>query len=285
MNYTEKFTEKLLFSGALLSAFITLLIFGFMIIPGLPLLRDGHFFDLLIQLWNPDHNCYGIYPMIVGSLSIAFFSLILAFPLSIGCSALITVFAPKGFGRILKVVVQFMTGIPTVIYGFVGIFLLVPIIREFFQYGSGLCILSASLMLSILISPTMILIFTNSFDQVPASYLNAIDAIGGSKVQKLIYIIIPNSYKGILTGIILSLGRAMGDTMISLMIAGNAVTVPDSVLNSARTLTAHIALIIAADFDSPEFKSLFICGITLYLFTIFITIIIRCLEPSKRMQI
>ena len=271
----EHFSEKIFLSAVLLSVFLTLLIFCFMFILGLPLLEEGNFFQILKNPWDPDHLIFGIYPMIIGTMAIAFTSIVFAFPLSLGCSAFITVIGPENPGRFLKRLVQFMTGIPTVIYGFVGIFLLVPIVREVFEYGSGMCILSAGLLLSIVVSPTMILLFIDSIEQVPKSYLEAVDALGGSKVQKLLYVILPCSRQGILTGVILALGRSMGDTLIALMIAGNAVAVPASVLDSARTLTAHIALIIAADFDSLEFKTIFACGIVLYLSTTFFALTIR----------
>lgn len=263
----EKFIEKLLLLSACVSASLTLLILAFMVVLGLPLLEGGLFFDLLAEPWSPRKELYGIYPMIIGTLAIAFLAVLFAFPLSLGCASLISVTGPRPVGTCLKRVVQFMTGVPTVIYGFVGIFLLVPFIREFFQAGSGMCILSASLMLAILVSPTMILFFTDSFAQVPKSYLNAVDALGGSRVQKFVYVVLPCAWKGILTGLVLGTGRAIGDTLVALMIAGNAVQVPGSVLDSARTLTAHIALVIAADYESLEFKSIFACGIVLYLFT------------------
>lgn len=273
----ERIVEKLLFSSAVISALLTLLIFGFMMILGFPLIREGHFLSILsTREWLPDHNIYGIYPMIIGTLSIAFLTLIFSIPLSLGCSILLSVFSGNVFSRLLKGVVRIMTGIPTVIYGFTGIFLIVPFVREIFEKGSGMCILSASLLLSILISPTMILFFSDAFSRVPKSYINAIDALGGSRLQKLLFVILPCSLRGIFAGILLSLGRAMGDTLIALMIAGNAVAVPGSVFDSARTLTAHIALVIAADFDSVEFRTLFACGIVLYLFTSLLTLLIRC---------
>lgn len=130
-----------------------------------------------------------------------------------------------------------------------------------------MCILSASLMLSLLIAPTMILFFSQSLESVPRSYMNAADALGATQYQKLVYVMLPHAWSGIMTGLVLSFGRAMGDTMIALMIGGNSVMLPVSVLDSARTLTAHISLIIAADFDSLEFKILFVCGSVLYLLT------------------
>ncbi|MBU1743937.1 MAG: ABC transporter permease subunit, partial [Proteobacteria bacterium] len=164
---------------------------------------------------------------------------------------------------------------PTVVYGFVGIFLLVPMVREIFQDGSGMCVLTASLMLAVLISPTLILFFVDGFDRVPRSYLDAVAALGGNEAQQFIFVILPNAWRSVLSGIVLAFGRALGDTLIALMIAGNAAQVPGSVLESARTLTAHIALVIASDYDSPEFKSIFACGLTLYLFSTVMVVLIR----------
>jgi phosphate transport system permease protein len=220
--------------------------------------------------------------MVLGTMAIAFLGVLFGFPLSLGCASLISVLGPKPVSSFLKRVVQLMTGVPTVIYGFVGIFLLVPFIRELFEVGSGMCVLSASVMLAILVSPTMILFFCDSFNQVPKSYLDAVDSLGGNRVQKLLYVVLPCSWKGVLTGLILGIGRALGDTLIALMIAGNAVQTPSSVLDSARALTSHIALVIAADYESFEFKSIFACGIMLYLFTTIIVFGIRALGTAKR---
>lgn len=271
----EKIAENIFFIAGLISAMISIVIFGFLFFLGFPLLKAGHFSDLLLKTWAPYHGTYGIYPMIIGTLTIGLLSTALAFPLSLGCASLISILSPRRLSYCLHKVVQIMTGIPTVIYGFVGVFLLVPIVREIFHQGSGMCILSASLMLAILISPTMILFFVDSFDQVPKTYLDAVDSIGGNKVQKLLYVMIPSAWRGIVTGVILGIGRAMGDTLIALMIAGNAVQVPRSILDSARTLTSHIALVFAADYESMEFKSIFMCGMILYLFTTFIVLGIR----------
>ena len=271
----EKLIEKLLLFSTAISILLTIFILGFMVILGLPLMKGGLFFDLFTEPWSPHQGLYGIYPMVLGTLAIAFLGVLVGFPLSLGCASLISVLGPRPVSRFLKKVVQLMTGVPTVIYGFIGIFLLVPFIRELFHAGSGMCILSASLMLAILISPTMILFFSDSFDQVPETYLNAVDSLGGSGVQKFLYVVLPCAWRGILTGLVLGVGRALGDTLIALMIAGNAVQVPGSVLDSARALTSHIALVIAADYESLEFKSIFACGIVLYVFTTIIVVVIR----------
>ncbi len=263
----EYLVEKAFFLAASGCALATVSVFVFMLYLGLPIITGGHFFELFTSSWSPDQELYGIRSMIVGSLVISLLSLVFAFPLSLGCSVLIAVLDSGKMGLILSRTVQLMTGIPTVVYGFVGIFLLVPIIRNLFEYGSGMSILTASLLLAILITPTMVLIFSQSFQHVPVSYLKAVEALGGSRVQQFIHVILPCSWQGIVAGLILAIGRAMGDTMISLMVAGNSVSLPRSTLDSSRTLTGHIGLVIAADFDSIEFKSLFACGLILYLFT------------------
>lgn len=145
---------KLVFSGALiLSALVTLVVLCFMILLSLPVLKADFLWDVLSAPWLPGRGQFGILPMIAGTLSIAFLSLVISFPISLGCSFFIEITRPKKTGGLLKKPVHFMAAIPTVVYGFVGVFLLVPQIREFFDYGSGMCILSEILMLGLLISP------------------------------------------------------------------------------------------------------------------------------------
>lgn len=262
----ERILESGFFLAAVASTAATLLIFGFMLVLGFPLLRNGLFVDLLTGAWAPAAGAYGIFPMVAGTLAISLLSLILAFPVSLGCAGFAAAIGPAWLSRPFRRMVQLMTGIPTVIYGFVGIFLLVPIVRGLHGGGSGLCVFSAALMLAVLISPTMVLFFSDSLDRVPKSYLDAADALGATPSQKLRLVMLPYAKEGILSGLILAFGRAVGDTMVALMIAGNAVQVPESVFDAARALTAHIALVIAADTESLEFKSIFVCGLVLYLF-------------------
>ncbi|OPY76342.1 MAG: Phosphate transport system permease protein PstC [Syntrophorhabdus sp. PtaU1.Bin058] len=278
----ETIAERTFLLSAIVSSSITLIIFGFMLFMALPLLSGGKILRILSSAWSPGNGSYGIFPMIVGTLAISFLSVAISFPVSIGCSGFIGILGPRQLNRYLKKIVQVMTGIPTVIYGFVGIFLLVPIVRELAGRGSGMSVITAALMLSVLISPTMILFFNDSFERVPRSYLEAADGLGANKVQKLVYVILPNAKKGIIMGLILAFGRALGDTLVALMIAGNATQVPGSIFDSARTLTAHIALVIAADYESIEFKSIFACGIVLYLFTTAIVLGVRYLASGRR---
>ena len=271
----EQAVKRILGMAAAASAAVTLMILGFMVVLSLPLIEGGGILRLFGAPWHPAQGVYGIAPMIVGTLAIAGLAMVFGIPVSLGCAALISGLGRGPLPRLLLRLVRFMTGIPTVVYGFAGIFLLVPIVREWTGVGSGFCILSAALLLAVLVAPTMILLFCDSFAAVPKSYLRAARALGASPVQCLIHIVIPNAWRGLTGGVVLASGRAVGDTLIALMIAGNATAFPESLLSSARTLTSHIALVVAADFDSPEFRTLFACGIALYLFTTILVILVR----------
>jgi phosphate transport system permease protein len=130
----------------------------------------------------------------------------------------------------------------------------------------------------------MILLFADSLERVPLQYSLAATSLGSTKVQRLVHILLPQAGRGLVMGTVLAFGRAMGDTMIALMLAGNAVAMPGSLLDAARTLTSHIALVIAADVDSPEFRTLFVCGLILYVLTTTVVLFVRArLAPTGRM--
>ena len=281
----EKLVEKLFALAALISGMTTFAILLFLLIPSIPLIVEGQFLSILLQPWSPQTGQFGIYPMIIGTLTISLLTMLFAFPLSLGCATIISLESKSWLSRLLHKIVTMMTGIPSVIYGFVGIFLLVPLLRSNFDSGSGMSLLAASLMLTLLVSPTMILLFCDSFSQVPTSYSKAILAVGGSKAQTFIYAILPNSRRGLFVGFALALGRALGDTLIALMIAGNAIQVPSSVLDSGRTLTAHIALVFAADYESPEFRAIFACAIVLYFLSGLLALAVRITRSKPKLWV
>ena len=267
--------EYLFLTAAVFSGLLTVAVFFFLFYFGLPLMQSGQLAGLLFSSWAPDKGLYGIYPMLTTSLTLAVLSMLISFPVSLGCSFIITSLAPVRLRRVLLTMVRVMTGIPTVVYSFAALFLLVPLMRNLVGHGSGMSILTAAPVLALVIAPTMILFFVNSFTGVSSSFTLAVDALGGSEIQKLLYVIIPQAWPGIVNGVLLGFGRAMGDTMVSLMLAGNSTAVPESMTESARTLTAHIALVMAFDFDSMEFKSIFVCGLFLYILTAALMLLFR----------
>lgn len=263
------------------SAVMTSSIFLFMIALGLPIFREESFFSVFSAYWSPHEGSYGIGAMISGTLWIALSATALALPISLGTAFVITNLSGPRLREILWGLIRFVTGIPTVIYGFVGIFLLVPLVREVVG-GPGMCVLAAAIMLAILISPTMILFFSDSLAAVDPAYVQAAKALGATRIQRLLYVMLPKAFGGMTSGFVLALGRALGDTLIALMLAGNAIGAPESLLDPARTLTAHIALVKAADYDSLEFRSIFACGITLYLFTTAAVFLVRFLGRERK---
>ena len=269
MKYTHKtrITESIFALSTLITGSLSLLIFFFLFYFSLPLLFSGHPGQFLVKNWNPDALAFGIFPMIVGSVYIASLATLLAAPLGVGLAILMELSATSTISRSLRVLIEFMAGIPTVVYGFAALFTLVPLIRNIFRQGSGLCILSASLMLSLLIIPTITLISQDRLREVPHAFIMAAKSLGATKFETLFSLQIPYAWKGIISAVILGAGRALGDTMIALMLAGNAVDIPSSVLDSARTLTAHIALVSAADYESLSFKAIFLCGLLLFVFS------------------
>ncbi|MBU0943511.1 MAG: ABC transporter permease subunit [Proteobacteria bacterium] len=285
MDRPHSFTEYIFLTAAVCSGLLTAAVFLFLLIFSLPLLQNGELTDLLLSSWAPDKGMYGIYPMLMASLTLACLSLVISFPLSLGCSFVISALAPARLRRFLLSMVRLMTGIPTVVYSFAALFLLVPFMRNILGHGSGMSILTAAPVLALLIAPTMIIFFVGSFEKVPLSATLAVDALGGNPIQKLLYVMIPQAWPGIINGVLLGFGRAMGDTMISLMLAGNSVSAFNSLSQSARSLTAHIALVMAFDFDSMEFKSIFVCGLLLYIFTAILMLLLRmstlCLSGKR----
>ena len=225
--------------------------------------------------WRPFSGHFGIMPMMVGSLCLSLGALMLACPLAVGISSFVCVLAPKKLAKIVNAVIHYMTSIPTVIYGFVSIFLLVPLIRDWLAKGTGLSLLTATLALSILILPTIVLVYSAYLREKDSSMRLTAAAIGLSRVQYFLFVLLPLTRKGFVVASILGFGRAIGDTLISLMLAGNTPLIPGSLFDSIRTLTAHIALVIATDSQTTFYHSVFAAGLLLFLLMTLINIIIR----------
>jgi phosphate transport system permease protein len=276
--------ERWLLTAGFFAVSLSVLILLFLLYFSLPLLNPEVLKKILSLEWNPVQGEYGILPMVLTSAVLAGAAVMLAIPVGLGISCLITGLAPKKTARAGYIIISFMTSIPTVIYGFVSIFLLVPFVRNVFQKGSGFSLFTAIPVLSILILPTIVLLISDSFKNVPEIYREPSRALGFTPVQEFIHVIIPCSRYGIMNAFILGFGRAVGDTMIALMLAGNAPQVPDSLFNSVRTLTAHIALVLASDTESLAFKSIFTSGLILFIIMFFISIASYTILHKKRLR-
>lgn len=231
----------------------------------LPLCNADALSKLLAWDWRPFQGQFGILPMVAGSLLLSFSALLLAFPVSVGICCFAHGMGPAGPAALLMRFVKLMTSVPTVIYGFVGVFVLVPLMREVFRSGSGFSWLAAMIGLAILVLPTIVLMLHSQFMIVEPQVKLTATALGMTPAQRLLHLVVPNSGRGFATALVLGFGRALGDTMIPLMLAGNAPQVPGSVFDSIRAMTAHIALVVATDSQSLAYLSLFACGLILFL--------------------
>ena len=177
--------------------------------------------------WYPSEKLFGLWPMIVGSLAVTAGALVIGVPFGLACAIVLTEFSSKSVRRFIKPVIELLAGIPSVVYGFMGVIILVPFIRETFG-GPGLSVLAASIILGIMILPTIISISIDSLQAVPPSYREGSIALGATRWQTVKMVLFPAARSGIIASIILGMGRAIGETMAMIMVAGNAAEVPRS---------------------------------------------------------
>lgn len=261
----DKFISKLLFFAACSSTGILALIALFIFKEGLPIMaRSGFTHFIFGETWAPMTGQYGIYPFIIGSLWVTFGALLLGVPLGVLCAVFLAEFAPRSWVAFLKPAIELLAGIPSVVYGFLGVMWLAPLIREYFG-GPGLSILAASVVLAVMILPTIVSVSIDAIQAVPKSYKEGSLALGATMWQCTWHVILPAAKSGILAGIILGMGRAIGETMAVIMISGNATTIPYSPLDSVRTLTANIAIEMGYAIGDHR-QALFATGVVLFFF-------------------
>jgi phosphate transport system permease protein len=239
------FTDRAAKVGVIIcgaSSFVVLAaIIVFIFREGLPAFAQIGFFQFLFGIeWRPGSEQFGILPMLIGSMAVTIGSLILAVPLGVACAVLLAEVAPNGVRRLLRPAVELLVGIPSVIYGLVGMLIVVPTVRQI--GGTGYSVGAACIVLMAMVLPTIISISDDSIRAVPLKYKEGSLAMGATHWQTIWHVLIPAASSGIGAGIILGVGRAIGETMAMIMVIGNAVMIPTSPLNPARTLTGNIAV-------------------------------------------
>lgn len=279
MKHAKEKGMKLLFLAATcVSIAAVILICLFLLASGIPAIREiGIFKFLLGTKWKPANGLYGIFPMIIGSLYVTAGALVLGVPVGILTAVFMARFCPKWLYGPLKSAVNLMAGIPSVVYGFFGLVVLVPFVRQFFG-GRGMGVLTASVLLGFMILPTIISVSETSIRAVPESYYEGGLALGASHERSVFYTVLPAAKSGIFAGVVLGIGRAAGETMAVMMVAGNQPVIPESVLSGVRTLTTNIVLEMgyAADLHREA-----LIGTAVVLF-VFILIINLALSGVKR---
>ena len=260
----EKGVEKILLVAAFSAISALLLIALFIIKEGLPFLLTYGLGDFLLSSdWQPQSGKFGILPMVAASLWVTLGAMIVGAPLGIAGAVFLSEYAPRPVMRVVKPTIELLAAIPSVVYGFIGVMVLAPLIRSSLG-GPGLSLLAASIILGIMILPTIISISIDSILAVPHSYREGSLALGANVWQTIHMVTIRAARSGIVASIILGMGRAIGETMAVIMVAGNAVKIPHSALDSVRSLTANIALEMSYATGLHR-EALFATGVILFL--------------------
>jgi len=267
-KFKEFIIEKLILLCGLVSIFFVLLIFLFLLKEGLSLFKTISPFKFLFgDKWYPisEPARLGILPLILGSLVVTVGAAIISIPIGVGSAIYIAEVAPLKLKEILKIGIELLAAIPSVVLGFIGMVTLVPWVRTIFELPTGLNALSGSIMLAFMAMPTIVSIAEDALYSIPRIYKEGALALGATHWQTIWRVMLPAASSGILAAVMLGIGRVIGETMAVMMITGNAAVIPHSILQPVRTLTATIAAEMGeAVVGSEHYFALFAIGIVLF---------------------
>jgi phosphate transport system permease protein len=285
---SRKTNEFLIEKGLLLTALSSIIVIALIILfifwEGYPAIVSVGFFNFLFGMeWSPSNGLYGVFPMIVGSLAITGLSLLMAVPLGIFCAIFMAEIAPSNVRKILKPALQTLSGIPSVVYGFFGLIILVPFMRIQFG-GTGFSMLTASIILTVMILPIIVSVSEDAIRSVPSEYKEASMALGATHWQTIKNVIFPAAIPGVITSIILGMGRAIGETLAIIMVAGNVVQIPSSILDPVRALTSNIAIEMGYA-TGIHYNALFATGIVLIFMIIILLVVANYFHYKKKVTV
>lgn len=254
------------------------LICVFLFANGVPAIAQIGLPDFLFgTTWRPGNDVYGILPMIVGSVYVTAGAMIVGVPTGILCAIFLSRFASGRVARVLKPGVELLAGIPSVVYGFFGLVIIVPFIRATAPVGNGLSLLAAAIILGIMILPTIITVAQSSLDAVPRKYYEGALALGADHERATFRVLVPAAASGIVAAVVLGVGRAIGETMAVIMIAGNQPVIPESIFLGVRTMTANIVLEMGYAADLHR-GALIATGVVLFVFILLITMLLNVIK-------
>ena len=251
----------------------------FLFANGLPALKKIGIFNFLIgSSWKPGNDLYGIAPMIIGSLYVTAGSIVIGVPTGLLTAIYMAKFCKKKLYKILSPAISLMAGIPSIIYGFFGLVVLVPLMRILNLGGKS--ILTASILLGVMILPTIISVSEAAIRAVPSSYYEGALGLGASHERSIFFAVLPAAKSGIMTAIVLGIGRAIGETMAVIMVAGNQAIFPESITSGVRTLTANIVLEMGYAADLHR-EALIATAVVLFVFILIINLLLSIIKRSK----
>ena len=280
----EKGMEFVFMLCACVSILAVALICIFLFANGVPAMAKIGFGKFLLgRTWQAGNGLFGIFPMIIGSIYVTAGAIIVGVPIGILAAVFLARFCPKPLYRIMKPGVELLAGIPSVVYGFFGLMIIVPWVRDTFRPyygGNGLSLFSAALLLGIMILPTIISISESAIRAVPDKYYQGALALGATHERSVFRTVVPAAKSGIMAGIVLGIGRAFGETMAVIMIAGNQAWIPDNMFQRIRTLTANIVMEMGYAQDLHR-EALIATGVVLFVFILIINTLFSILKRRE----
>lgn len=275
--------EVVFFIAALASVISVLLICLFLLVNGVPAMQKIGLFNFLLgKNWKPSDipAAYGIFPMILGSIYVTGLATLIGVPIGILTAVFMSHFCNNKIYKVLKPAVELLAGIPSVVYGFFGMLVLVPLTKTLFN-SNGQSILTASILLAIMILPTIIGISESSIRAVPQSYYEGSLALGATKERSIFFAVLPAAKSGIMAGVVLGIGRAIGETMAVIMVAGNQPRMPAGILKGVRTMTANIVLEMSYATDLHR-EALIATGVVLFVFILLINFLFAAIKKHNK---
>jgi phosphate transport system permease protein len=289
----ETAIERILFLAGITATVSVALITIFIFSSGIPAFVDSGFFNFIFGTnWSPANGSYGTLPLTAGTMTVTLTALVLGIPTGIACAVFLSEILHRKAARVFKFAIELLAGIPSVVYGFFGLIVIVPAVRTYIlplvrlwdpdAHTTGLSILSGAIILAVMILPTIVSLSENAISSVPAEYREASLALGANKRQTITSVLIPAARSGILASIILGMGRAIGETMAILLITGNVAVLPKSLLDPVATLTGTIAMEMSYAGASHQ-RALFAVGIILFIIIMLLNAVAQ--GVSKRMGV
>lgn len=286
--WAEKFMQGVFLIAACTSVLAVALICIFLFANGVPAIREIGFVKFITgELWRPNNNLFGIFPMIIGSLYVTAGAIVFGVPIGILTSVFMAMYCPKKIYRPLKAATELLAGIPSVVYGFFGLVVLVPMVREFGRTlkqmgivekaGDGKGLLTTSIILGMMILPTIIGTTESAIRAVPIHYYEGALALGATHERSIFTVVVPAAKSGVLAGIVLGIGRAIGETMAVIMIVGNQPRIAQNILQGMRTLTGNIVLEMGYATGLHR-EALIATGVVLFVFILIINFSVAMLK-------
>ena len=287
LHIKEGIAKALFVAAAGISVLAVALICVFLFANGVPALAQIGLPEFLFgTTWRPANDIYGIFPMIVGSIYVTAGAMVVGVPTGLLCAIFLSRFASGKIAAVLKPGVELLAGIPSVVYGFFGLVILVPFVSANTPdnvTGNGLSLLAASVLLGIMILPTIITVAQSALDAVPKKYYEGSLALGADHERSVFRVIVPAATSGIMASIVLGVGRAIGETMAVIMVAGNQALIPESIFSGVRTMTANIVLEMGYAADLHR-GALVATGVVLFVFILLITMLFNVIKKRGEMR-